>query len=482
MKGKRIVAVDVGSTSVVIAVGSVEDDGRVNIEGIVSEPTNGGVVAGRVVNNDMVGQAIARAKHRLEQQLNIRITEAYAGFSGDYVRCVQITDYVYVQDELRNGSNQITQHDLDELDRRMKSVKLPDDRETIISMEPLRYKIDEKEVDVPVGAYGQVLSATYNFILCDKSMRDRLYRCLQNQGISVKEFVPNTAISHLPVATTEDMQDGAVIIDLGGGVTDVTVIANSKVCYIASIPIGVGSINEDIRAWGIPQTYVENLKVICGSAVAELADDDTIVFPTRKGMPKDVMRKNLAVIIEARLSEIAEWIKREIKEAGCGSKFNPSILLTGGGSQMRHIEELFKRELGYEDVRAVHPEYGISEESLYEHVTTPAYATAVSLLIYGVGQGSCSVAERPTGFVREDVKSKSREDSGVTDTERGKPKSGATLTVKESTKEALDKVDEEEFNGEDLTPKKQGKFRSWADNIFKKVTSSFSDSDNEEQI
>ena len=484
MKGKRIVAVDVGSTCVVIAVGSVEDDGRVNIEGIVSEPITNGVVAGRIDNSDVVGQAIANAKQRIERQLNIRVTEVYAGLSGDFIRCEQVTDHVYVQDELRNGSNQITQRDLDELCRRMQSVKLPDDREIIISMEPLRYKVDEKEVEIPVGTYGHVLSATYNFILCDKSMRDRLRQCMQSQGITVKEFVSNTLVSHLAVATTEDMQDGSVIIDLGGGVTDVTVIQNSKVRYIASIPIGMAAINEDIRSWGIPTTYVEKLKVQCGSAVAELADDDNITFPPRKGTPKNILRKNLAAIIEARLSEIAEWVQREIKEAGCGSRYNPSIILTGGGSQLRHIEELFKRILGYEDVRAVHPEYGITEESLYEHVSTPAYSTVVSLLLFGAKRGSCSVTmlggdSVHTVAAREERQEPITETRPIAAEERKEPEKRVQRSLTVELDDKLDDIDNDEFGGDDIEPKKKSWFKDKANKWFKSISESFTHEDEE---
>lgn len=152
MKGKQIVAIDVGSTNVVIAVGAVEDDGRVEILGIASEPVEG-ISAGRVDNSETAGRAVRAAKERLEAQLGIKITEAYAGIAGDYIRCVQVTDHVYVQDELGNGSNQITERDLEDLHRRMQSVKLPDDREEIIRKEPLRYKVDDREVSVPVGAY-----------------------------------------------------------------------------------------------------------------------------------------------------------------------------------------------------------------------------------------------------------------------------------------------------------------------------------------
>ena len=391
MKGKQIVAIDVGSTNVVIAVGSVEADGLVDIRGIVSEPIDG-MNAGRVVNAETVGSAIRTAKERIEQELGISITEAYAGLSGDFIRCEPVTDHVYVQDELRNGSNQVTQGDLNDLDRRMRSVKLPDDREEIISMEPLRYTLDDREVDVPVGAYGHVLAATYNFVLCDRSMRDRLRQCLQRQNISVKEFVANAQTAHLSVATTEDIDEGCVVVDLGGGVTDVTVLLGGKVRYMASIPVGTDTINSDIRAYGIPANYIESLKRQYGSAVKESATDDKIVFQSaRRGTTKSILRRNLAGIIEARMCEIADWVRREIKNANCGKEFQPVVLLTGGGAEMQHIEELFLRELNVIDVRTAYPEYGFTA-TMSEHISTMAYSTVASLLRYGASRGSCNVA------------------------------------------------------------------------------------------
>ena len=395
MEGKQIVAIDIGSSNVVIAVGNVENDGLVTIRGIVSEPVEG-VNSGRIENSGLVSQAIVTAKNRIEQNLGIKISEAYAGLSGDFVRCVQVTDLVYVQDDLKNGSNQITQRDVDELDRRMKSVKLPDSQETIIAMEPLSYKVDNKEVAVPVGAFGHVLSATYNFILSDKAMSERLRHCLQQNGIKVKEMVPNAMIMHNSVATTDDMQDGAVIVDFGGGVTDVSVLYGGKVRYVASIPIGAMSINADIQTLAIPTSYIEDLKIQYGSAIASEAKDDIIVFQApKRAQTKTILRKNLAIVIEARLKEIAEWIRREIKEAGCGSKFMPTLLLTGGGSQMTDIERLFARELDIQDARTVHPEYGFTEESMLEHITSPADATVASLLIYGATHGSCTTGPGP---------------------------------------------------------------------------------------
>ena len=394
MKGKQIVVIDVGSTNVVIAVGAVEDDGRVDIMGITREPV-AGITAGRVDNSETVGRAVRIAKERLETKLGLKITEAYVGISGDYIRCEQVTDHVYVRDDNGSGCSQISERDIEELNRRMQSVNLPDDREEIITKEPLSYKVDEKVVKEPIGEYGYVLSATYNFVLSDRLMRERLRICLNKQDITIKEFVPNAFISHMGVATVDDMEDGAVIINLGGGLTDVTIVQNGKVRYFASIPVGMSVINSDIRAYGIPNSYVETLKVNYGSAVHELATDDKISFPhARKGTVKSIRRKNLAKIIEERLVEIAEWVRREIKEAGCGSRFSPIVLLTGGGAEMQNIETLFARELKVEEARSVYPEYGFTE-SMGEHITTRAYATTASLLLYGAKRGMCAVAVRP---------------------------------------------------------------------------------------
>jgi cell division protein FtsA len=395
MKGKQIVAIDVGSTNVVIAVGSVDEDGVVTILGITSEPVQG-VNAGSVENSETLGRAVRAAKERIENKLGIKITEAYAGLAGDFIRCVQVTDHVYVQDDQGNGCNQITERDLENLNRRMQSVKLPDDKEEIIMKEPLRFKADNKDVTEPVGAYGKVLYGTYNFILADRTMRDRLYHCLLKQEITVKKFVPNALVAHLGVATTDDIEEGAVVINLGGGVTDVTVLLNGKVQYIASIPIGMHTINADIRAYGIPNSYVEGLKVNYGSAVCDLTTDDKITFPhMRKGTTKSILRRNLARIIEERLRDICDWVRREIKEAGCGPRFSPIVLLTGGGAEMNYIEKLFIKELGYDDVRSVLPEYGFAE-NLGEFVTHRSYATICSLLLYGAKMGSCAVAVRAT--------------------------------------------------------------------------------------
>lgn len=504
MKERQIVAIDVGSSNVVIAVGTVEEDGRIDIQGIASEPISG-IDAGHVENSETAGRAVRAVKERIEKDLNIKITEAYAGLSGDFVRCVQVTDYVYVKDV---QSKQITESDLEDLDRRMRSVNLPDDREEIIHMEAIRYTIDDKVVDEPIGSYGHMLSATYNFILTDRNMRDRLNQCLKKQDINVKEFVPNAFISHLAVATDEDIEEGAVIVDLGGGVTDVSVLLRGKVRHIASIPIGSDAINSDIRAYGIPANYIDNLKCRYGSAVTEKTTDDKIVFPTRRGGPKSILRRNLATIIEARLTEIADWVRREIKDAGCGTKFAPVLLITGGGAMMQNIEALFASKLGIDDVRVVYPEYGFTE-SMSDHITTSAYATVASLLLYGSMHGACSVAVGPRREVvtnneppkievkptettknvvdtypKEDSKEQEKHDDDEQRAQQKKAQQtgiGGTITVDPNINKQENKTESESiFDIDTPTTKKKNGVFGWLKKQINNIEGTFSGNDEED--
>lgn len=390
MNGKYVVVIDVGSSNVVIAVGEVDDLRKVVIKGIVSVKVEG-VESGRIDNSDMVSKAIVTAKRTIEEQLNITITEAYAGIAGDFVRAAQITDHVYVEDDSQN-SNNVTQRDVDALDKRMRSVKVSDDREMVMTSEPLKYMVDRREVKAPVGSFGKVLSAVYNFVLCDKIMRDRLINVIQRSGITVKEVVPNVHVAPLSIANSDEMQDGVMTVDLGGGVTDVTVCYGGKVRYMSSIPIGAQAIDADIRSYSMPEKYVEDLKIQHGYALVESAPGETITFQRGSRVIKSILSKNLATIIEARLSEIAEHVRRELRDSGYSQKLSAGAIITGGAAQTRDIEKLFAGILGVE-VRVGYPEYGITPESI-ELISTSAYSTAVSLLIYGAQHGECAVVER----------------------------------------------------------------------------------------
>lgn len=384
------VAVDLGSSNVVVAVGEKVAEGRMDVASIVSKPVEG-VNAGKIENIELVSRAIREAMSEAEEQLGIRITEAYAGISGDFVRCARHTDHVFVYDP-QNGVNQ---KDVDALFDRMRNVQAPDD-ETIMERVPQNYVVDDnQEVKNPVGSFGKKLSSTFNFILCLRTPMQRLDMALKRLGIKMLGVTSNAIATAEAVLLPDEKEEGVAVVDIGGGVTDVAVYYRNVVRYIATIPMGAMAINRDIRTMSVPEKHVESLKQKYGSAVADLAPEDKLIRVNGRTAreAKDILLRNLATVIEARATDIAEFVLQEIRDSGYAGKLAYGIVLTGGSAKLKDVDELFRRVTGM-DVRIASAETGVAEESK-EKVADPAYATAVGILLKGAEQGACAVIERP---------------------------------------------------------------------------------------
>ena len=384
------VAVDLGSSNVVVAVGEKAAEGQMEVASIVSKPVEG-VNAGKIENIELVSRAIREAMSEAEEQLGLRITEAYAGISGDFVRCARHTDHVFVYDP-QNGVNQ---KDVDALFDRMRNVQAPDD-ETIMERVPQNYVVDDnQEVKNPVGSFGKKLSSTFNFILCLRTPMQRLDMALKRLGIKMLGVTSNAIATAEAVLLPDEKEEGVAVVDIGGGVTDVAVYYRNVVRYIATIPMGAMAINRDIRTMSVPEKHVESLKQKYGSAVADLAPEDKLIRVNGRTAreAKDILLRNLATVIEARATDIAEFVLQEIRDSGYAGKLAYGIVLTGGSAKLKDVDELFRRVTGM-DVRIASAETGVAEESR-EKVVDPAYATAVGILLKGAEQGACAVIERP---------------------------------------------------------------------------------------
>ncbi|MBR4995142.1 MAG: cell division protein FtsA [Alistipes sp.] len=385
-KKSYIVAVDIGSSEVVIAVGSMNENGSLDVETVVTEPTEG-VTAGLVDNNEFVAEALRRAKDKAEAEAGIVITDAYVSISGKFVRCARYTDHVFVED----AENCISQRDVRALRDRMYNVKAADG-EVIMDLFPLNYKGDSGvEMKNPVGSYSKQLSSTYNFILCERAAKDRFRRVFLDAGIKVKGMFASAAVVAESVVTTEEKEEGVAIVDIGSGVTDVAVYCGNVLSYIASIPIGGSAINSDIRHFNgyIPVKTIENLKKRYGSAVVTETIDEMILIRKGSRPIKPISRVNLAAVIGARMTDIAEYVWNEIREAGYAKKLGAGIVLTGGVADLQNVALLFNNVTGQE-VRVACAEIGVNTESL-EKVSSPNKTLAVSMLLRGAQEGACPV-------------------------------------------------------------------------------------------
>ena len=385
-KKNYIVAVDIGTSEVVVAVGSTTAEGMVNIEAVAAEHTEG-MTAGLVDNSQMVAEALRKARARAEEQAGVAITDAYVAISGKFVRCARYTDHVFVED----AENCIGPKDLAALRERMRNVKAADG-EIIMDFFPLCYKSDTgSEMKNPVGSYSKQLAATYNFILCEHMAKDRLRRVFLDAGIKMRETFAGGAVVAESVVTTEEKEEGVAIVDIGSGVTDVAIYCGGVLCYMASIPMGGSALNTDIRVYDgyIPPRYIEKLKCKLGSALVSETPDENIEMRNRGRNIKLVSRKNLAAVIEARMTDIAEYVWTEIKDAGYAKKLGAGIVITGGTAELMHVAELFKRVTNQE-VRTACAEVGINTESMLK-VASPNLTLAVSLLLHGAKVGPCPV-------------------------------------------------------------------------------------------
>lgn len=382
-KRSYVVAIDLGSSNVVVAVGTKTPEGMA-VEAVVSKPVEG-VNAGRIDNIEQVAHAITTAVDEVSAQMGIHITDAYAGISGQFVRCACYTDYVFTDDKI----NGVSQSDVDRLFDRMRNVQAPDE-ELIMERIPLNYMVDnDQEVQNPVGSFGKKLSSTFNFILCARTPMQRLELALKRCGIHLMGIFANAQVTPDTVISPEEKEEGVVVVDLGSGLTDVSIYYRNVLRYVATIPMGASAINRDIRSQSIPEKHVEKLKCAYGSAVAELAPEDKLIRVSGRTAreAKDILLRNLATVVEARATDMVEFVMQEIRDSGLANKLPYGIVLTGGAAQLKDIDELFRR-ITKMDVRIAAPEEGLTEESK-EKMTTPAYAAVIGILLRGAEKGFC---------------------------------------------------------------------------------------------
>lgn len=476
----------------VIAVGQMDQEHGLRIEAIVAEPTEG-MAAGMVDNSQSVGEALNRAREKAQELSGIVITDAYVSISGKFVRCARYTDHVFVED----SEDRISQRDLKALSDRMHNVKASDG-EIIMDLYPTTYKGDSgAEMTNPVGCYSKQLTSTYNFILCEHIAKDRLRRVFLDAGIKIKNLYAGAAIIAEAVVNEDEKKEGVAVVDIGSGVTDVAVYYGGILRYIASIPMGSSAVNADIRVYDgyIPAKTVESLKCMYGSAVVEDTPDQLIQMRSRGRAIKPIQRLNLAAVIEARMTDIAEYVWSEIRESGYAKKLAAGIVLTGGGANLQNVEKLFQK-ITSQEVRVSCAEMGLSTEEQAK-VASPSQTLAVALLLKGMEAGACPVgmsqSAAPIKPVRKEVVEEMRPSQTIATVPPAKQTTSLQevgLEPEEQTREPQkpqaeddDKWNTTQSDGDDIanTPSKgKGRFTSLWNRLRDSFDGAFRNPDEEE--
>ena len=399
-KSNISVGLDIGTTKIVAMVGKKNEFNKVEILGIGKSKSLG--VHRGVVNN--ITQTIQSIQQAIDEAKTIsgeEIDEVVVGIAGQHIRSLQHSDYI----TRSNPEDVIGQEDVELLIQQVyKLVMLPG--EEIIHVLPQEFKVDgQAEIKEPIGMYGGRLEANFHVVVGQVSSIKNIGRCIKSAGLSMGNITLEPLASSEAVLSQEEKEAGVALIDIGGGTTDLAIFKDGIIRHTAVIPFGGNVITEDIKeGCSIIEKQAELLKVKFGSAwPGENRDSEIVSIPGLRGRdPKEISLKTLSKIINARVVEIIEQVYLEIKNYGHDEqkkKLIGGVVLTGGGSQLKHLKQLVEYITGM-DTRIGYPSEHLAGDTESSE-TSPMYATAVGLLMNALEHKKAVVQEEPPAVENE---------------------------------------------------------------------------------
>lgn len=379
------VGLDIGTTKIVAMIGRRNEFGKLEILGI-GKARSLGVQRGVVTNIVKTISSIKEAVEEAGAQSGLSVSEVVVGIAGQHIRSLQHSDYINRQ----NADAVIEDSDIEELINNVHNlVMLPG--EQIIHVLPQEYKIDgQADIREPKGMYGSRLEANFHIVVGQISSIKNIGRCVRSTDLQIADITLEPLASAEAVLSQEEKEAGVVLVDIGGGTTDVAIFKDGIIRHTAVIPFGGNVITEDIKeGCTIIEKQAELLKIKFGSAwPGENKENEIVSIPGLRGRePKEISMKMLSKIIHARVVEIIEQVFMEIKNYGYSEnkkKLIAGIVLTGGGSQLKHVKQLVEFVTGM-DTRIGYPNEHLAGQS-GEELSSPAFATAIGLVLKGLDQ------------------------------------------------------------------------------------------------
>ena len=382
---KRIITgIDIGTTKIAVVIAEWSNKDEIKIMGVGKSPSIG-LKRGVVINIAETVDSISAAIHEAEKQADHEVSEALVGITGDHVRGINYSGVITVN---KNNNRQpmgqeISQSDIQRVLEHAQSINISPDRR-ILHVLTQEFKVDDRSgIKNPQGLSGHRLEAKVHLVTSAINTEKDIRTCMEKAGVEILDFVLEPLASAYSVLDINERDLGVVLIDIGGGTTDVIVYRDGGVMHAGAIPIGGSNITNDI-AFGQQTTreQAELIKCKHGSARTALADpEENITIAGTGGRDsKTVSQNQLASIIEPRMDEIFRLAKNEINKSNYHGENTFGIVLTGGGSRLRHVEDL-AQDIFKQPIKIGMPELkgGISEK-----VNNPRFSTAVGLIKYGI--------------------------------------------------------------------------------------------------
>ncbi len=378
-QNEYVAAIDLGTTKIVTLIGKKNSNKKLQIVAH-SKTSSTGIKRGIVLNIEETVAAIQQTVEDVQLKSGIIFSNIFVGIAGQHIRSVRNRNVI----SLNADQDIITIDNVNDLIE--DTYKIPVEvGEEILHVLPQSFIVDnEGGIKNPVGMAGKRLEANFHIVIGQTASAKNISKCANRVDLVVNDLILEPLASAEAVLTDDEKEAGVVLVDVGGGTTDIAIFFDGIVRHTAVIPFGGNVITNDIKeGCSILLRQAEQLKVQFGSALGDIAPEDKIVtIPGISGRePKEISFKSLAYIIQSRMEEIISYIVFEVENSGYADKLSAGIVLTGGGSLLRHLSQLVKFKTGF-DVRIGYPNEHLAADSSDE-INSPAYSTGIGLVIKG---------------------------------------------------------------------------------------------------
>lgn len=373
-----ITGLDIGTTKVCVVEALKNNDNEIEIIGVGIHPCKG-VRRGVVINVEETVEAINEAVTEADIQAGHISEELYVGIAGSHIYGQNSSGIIVIS----SNGREITEREIERVVNQAQSIKLPNERE-IIHVLPWEFLIDDQVgIKDPTGMTGQRLESKVHIVTGSVTSIQNLINSVKAANYKVKDVVLEPLASAEAVLRDEEKEMGTILIDFGGGTTDVCVFIDGSLRYTFVLPLGGNNVTKDISILlKTPYAEAERLKVQMGHAFAEYIEGDEMVQVggvIGKAI-QSIKRKYLAEIIQARIEEILSIIYNKLKSYRIFDKIISGVVITGGTALTEGIIDIGERIFNLH-VRTGHP-YGVT--GLGERVKSPICSTAVGLSIWGI--------------------------------------------------------------------------------------------------
>lgn len=385
-----LVGLDIGTTKVTAAIGEYTDEGALSIVGLGTSPSYG-LRRGVVVNIESTLQSVYAAIEAAEQQAGREVDSVITGIAGGHIEGLNSRGVVAVTGKGR----EITQADVDRVIDAAKAVVIPIDRE-VLHVIPQEYIVDDQgSIKDPIDMIGVRLEAEVHIITGSVTSAQNLVKCVNRAGFKVEEIVLESLAASKAVLTADEMELGVLLIDLGGGTTDMILHLEGAPYFTSVLPVGGAQVTGDLSIMlKTPTESAERIKREAGCCFEPLVEEDTepVIIPGVGGRPPlAVERREICGIIEPRMMEIFQMVRERIQNKGYLKHLGGGVVLTGGGALLPGAVEL-AQEVFETAARIGQPGNLGGIGSKYQ---SAEFATAVGLVLYGdeVGTGGIDMKQ-----------------------------------------------------------------------------------------